>query len=195
MRCDDAGSLCGAAQRVVRRGLALASMMLLGACDDQKPKVAAAAAAPNAAPAQASPPLPPAPVPAVQAEPPPAPVPAVATKKLAAPLLQALELSQRPRADGQPAAALPGIPIQHGGRVLVDLEADVSQDLLDEIARVGGLTAPHPAPGQQLRVFIPLAQLQTLAARADVTAIAVATVSSSGGMKAAPAAPAPPPAR
>lgn len=190
-RCDDAGPLCGAAQRLVRQGLALVALGLLGACDDAPPKVAAVAV-PTPAPAKAGPALPPAPVPAVQAVPPPAPLPAAATKKLAAPLLQALELSQRPQAAGQPAAAMPGIPIQHEGRVLVDLEADVSQDLLDQIAKVGGLTAPHPAPGRQLRVFIPLAELEVLAARADVTAIAVATVTSSGGMKAAPA---PPPVR
>ena len=182
-----------------RRWLVMVVLGLLVGCNDRKSKSSVPAAAHNSNTPVVAQALPVA-IPAAEAEtlpslPPPSlptvALPTAASKKLAGPLFKALQLHQQQQpAAGRSVTRMPDIPIQDGDRVLVDLEATVSQDLLDQIARLGGRIAPNPASGQQLRVFIPLAQMEALAARADVSAISVATVIASSRMLASPPAPA-----
>ena len=117
-------------------------------------------------------------------------LPEASAKKLAAPLLKTLQMAQVQLAAGQTVTEMPDIPIHRDGCVLVDLEATVSEELIDHIVSIGGQTLPHPAPGRPVRAFIPLAQLGDLAARADVTAISAAVIVASGGVQPMPSPPA-----
>jgi hypothetical protein len=155
--------------------------LLLAACDEQKPTLAvptkptiSVQAEPKLVTLQVAPP----PLPAL-----PASLSATSSEKLSAPLLKALQMAQVKPVAGEALPKFPDIPIQHDGSVLVDLETTVSKELLEQITKLGGRTSPNPEPGKQLRVFIPPAQLEALAAREDVTAIAVATVITTGGMQ------------
>lgn len=73
---------------------------------------------------------------------------------------------------------LAGLPRPRGvtaadaaGRLLVDLDADVSADLTNVLARLGGLVVSRVPQFHAIRARVPLAALESLAARADVRAI------------------------
>ncbi|MHB9007987.1 MAG: S8 family serine peptidase [Limisphaerales bacterium] len=58
-----------------------------------------------------------------------------------------------------------------GGRVLTDLDAKVSDELLQRIADLGGEVVNHFAQFDAIRAWVPLVEVETLAARGDVTFI------------------------
>lgn len=61
-----------------------------------------------------------------------------------------------------------------GGRVLVDMKASVSKELRDQIALLGGQAINGWATATTLRAWVPFAQLETLASRADVSSMSAA---------------------
>ncbi|MEO6752574.1 MAG: hypothetical protein ABIP85_12425 [Chthoniobacteraceae bacterium] len=84
------------------------------------------------------------------------------------------------------------IPIQEAGRVLVDMDAAVSKELLDHVVTLGGKVVSSSAVAHSIRLMIPFAQLETLAGRPDIKSISPGTISdSSVVMKAAGAPPGP----
>ena len=68
----------------------------------------------------------------------------------------------------------PDIPVSDGPRVLVDVSASITDELLTHIAGIGGRLAPSPEAQKTVRAMVPLAELEALAGRADVIAIAPA---------------------
>ena len=155
---------------------------LLTGCDEQKP-------ATLSAPVQPKPVIVQIPVPPVLT----AALPEASSKKLSAPLIKAVEVSQQPRVAGQTVPRLPDISVQDGNLVLVEIEGRITKDLIDHITGIGGRSSSLPESGKPLRAFIPMAQLGAVAERADVTAISAAEISVTDGMRAAPPAPTPSP--
>lgn len=91
-----------------------------------------------------------------------------AQKKLAAPLLDA-EKMRRGEPLGAGIATLPAqLDQDAAGRVLVDMDAKVNDDLLKQIEVAGGKVVSHFARYDAIRAWLPVAQAETLAARADV---------------------------
>lgn len=91
-----------------------------------------------------------------------------AQKKLASSLIDAEKMRR-----GEPlAAGIATLPTQldedAAGRVLVDLDAQVNDDLLKQIEAAGGKVVSHFASYDAIRAWLPVAQAETLAARADV---------------------------
>ena len=76
----------------------------------------------------------------------------------------------------------PDIPIKDGPRVLVDLEATVSEELRIHIGLIGGQLAPSPDAARIIRAMIPLAEVEALAARADITFISPARLELKSGI-------------
>ena len=72
-----------------------------------------------------------------------------------------------PLADGVTAVELE-LNRDQAGRVLVDLDAKVSDDLLKGIEATGGKVVNHFARDNAIRAWVPLARIEALAARADV---------------------------
>jgi len=76
-----------------------------------------------------------------------------------------------------PSVAAPGprpslrLPIDDSRRVLVDIKADVSEELLSRIRELGGSVVSAFPQHRQVRARLPLAKLEDLAARSDVTFI------------------------
>ena len=76
----------------------------------------------------------------------------------------------------------PDIPIKDGPRVLIDLEATVSEELRTHIGLIGGQLAPSPDATRIIRAMIPLAEVEALAARADITFISPARLELKSGI-------------
>lgn len=115
-----------------------------------------------------------------------APLSKPALKKLNALLAEALQKTQAASPTEKIDIRTLGI-ISDGTRVLVDLDAAVSDDLLNHITRAGGQVATTPDAVHTVRVMIPLAQLGPLAAREDVKAITPAHVTVTTGVSVQPA--------
>ena len=94
--------------------------------------------------------------------------------KLDAQISLALKQSRGEPPFDKPSTVQPDIPIKDGPRVLVDLNALVSADLLKHVEAIGGRLAPSPDAARIVRAMIPLGELEALARRADVTNIAPA---------------------
>lgn len=114
-------------------------------------------------------------------------LPAATLKKLDAQIILALKKSRVEPPFDKPTSLEPDIPIQAAGRVLVDIEAAVSKELLDQIALVGGKVIKGSETITTLRAMIPLSRLETLAGRADVKSISPASLTITSGVKASPA--------
>ena len=106
--------------------------------------------------------------------------------KLDAQIVLALKKSRGESPFDKPTSMEPNIPIKDGSSVLVDLDASISKELLDEITLVGGTVVKSPDPANIIRAMVPLSQLETLAGRADVTSISPARPSITSGIKASP---------
>jgi hypothetical protein len=181
--------------------MVVCAISLVAGCDEKKPRFAhrppadplpppPAAFAPSE-PAVANVPFDPPP-----AEAPPAPaenaateaVPAATLRKLDAKIVQALKLSRETPPVDQRTLRYPGIPIQDGERILVDIESTAPQELTAQIALLGGKVFPSPGAPNTVRAMIPLAQLGALGGRADVKSItpAALTVSNRIGLPPSP---------
>ena len=60
------------------------------------------------------------------------------------------------------------------GRVLVQIEGSVSKELSDQITSLGGQLVAGWGTATTFRVWIPLAQLETLASRSDIKSVSAA---------------------
>jgi hypothetical protein len=63
---------------------------------------------------------------------------------------------------------------QSGGRVLVEIEGSISRELSDYIASLGGQLIPGWGTATNFRAWVPFAQVEALAARADIKSITAA---------------------
>ena len=114
-------------------------------------------------------------------------LPAATLKKLDAQLVLALMKNRGEPPFDKPTSLQPDIPVQHEGRVLVDLEASVSQELLNQITLGGGWVSQDFQTATSLRAMVPLSQLETLAGRTDVKFISPARPTHKSAVKAAKA--------
>jgi hypothetical protein len=99
---------------------------------------------------------------------------AATLKKLDAQIVLALKKSRREPPFDKPTSLQPDIPFQHDGRVLVDMAASVSKELLNQITLGGGWVNRDFETAASLRAMVPLSQLENLAGRADVKFISPA---------------------
>ena len=112
-------------------------------------------------------------------------LPAATLKKLDAQIVLALKKSRGEPPFDKPTSLQPDIPFQHAGSVLVDMEASVSKELLNQIALVGGVINDSESAAS-LRAMVPLSQLETLAGRADVKFISPARPIATSRVKVSP---------
>lgn len=113
-------------------------------------------------------------------------LPAAILKKLDAQIVLALKKARGEPPFDKPTSLEPDIPIKDAGRVLVAMEASVSKELLEQVARVGGQVINGSETATSLRAMVPLSQLETLAGRADVKSISPAILTITSGIKASP---------
>jgi hypothetical protein len=115
-------------------------------------------------------------------------LPAATLKKLDVQIVLALKKSRGKPPFDKPTSLEPDIPIKDdAGRVLVDIEASVSKELLNRVALVGGQVINGSVTARTFRAMAPLSQLETLAARADVRSISTARPIITSGVEASPA--------
>jgi len=119
-------------------------------------------------------------------------IPEKVLSKLDPAIVRALKKSRGELPSEKAAVLDPDIPIRDGPRVLVDIDATVSDELLREIDLAGGQLAPSPDAARVVRVMIPLADVPKLADRADVTFVSPTRLSIDRTLYAAPPAPAAP---
>jgi hypothetical protein len=108
-------------------------------------------------------------------------IPPATLKKLDDQIVLALRQSRGQPPFDKPTSLVPDIPIKDAGRVLIEMEAAVSKDLLDQIAIAGGQVIKGSAT--TLRAMVPLSQLENLAGRADVKSISPARLSITSEVK------------
>jgi hypothetical protein len=97
--------------------------------------------------------------------------------KLDPQLLLALKQSRGLAPFDKQTSLQPAIPVKDGDRVLVDVEGSISNGLLDEITRAGGQVVDGFVTAASARAMVPVAQLETLAARDDVSQISATKLS------------------
>jgi hypothetical protein len=103
------------------------------------------------------------------------PLPATVLNKLDSQIILALKQNSRLAPFDRPTTLQPDIPIKDAaGRVLIDIEASVSQDLLDQVAIAGGQVVNGSVTATSLRAMTPLLQLGAMANRTDIKSISVA---------------------
>jgi len=91
--------------------------------------------------------------------------------KLDPQIVLALKQSRGQPPFDKPTSLQPDIPVKHDGRVLVDIDASISRQLLDQIALIGGQVINSSEPPTTLRAMVPLSELESLAGRADIRSI------------------------
>jgi len=94
-----------------------------------------------------------------------------ALTKLDSQLVLALKQSRALPPFDKPTSLQPNIPVKDHDRILVDVQGIVSKDLLDSISAAGGNVVNGFVTSETARAMVPIAQLETLAARPDVTVI------------------------
>jgi hypothetical protein len=100
-------------------------------------------------------------------------IPAAVLPKLDAQLVLALKKSRGEPPFDRPTTLQPDIPFQHAGSVLIDVKGSASAELLNQIRSIGGVIN-NSESATTLRAMVPLSQLETLAASADVKFISPA---------------------
>ena len=115
-------------------------------------------------------------------------IPAAILPKLDAQIVLGLKKSRGEPPYDKGAAPEPDIPIKEGSSVLVDIDANISEALLQDIKNAGGQLAPSPDPAHIVRAMLPLAEVEALARRADVNFVAPAHLT----FQSKPLMPAPP---
>ena len=77
----------------------------------------------------------------------------------------------------KPTSLRPNIPARDGERVLVNVDGSISKDLTDAISLAGGQVVNGFVTGTSARAMVPVSQLESLAARNDVSAISATKLS------------------
>ena len=94
-----------------------------------------------------------------------------AQRKLDSQLVYALRAKREGVVSRQAVLLRPDLSLESDGRVLVDIKADVSPDLLGFIERGGGAVLNSFPRDHAIRAVVPLNQLETIAARPGVRSI------------------------
>jgi hypothetical protein len=102
-----------------------------------------------------------------------APVPASVLGKLDEHLALVVKKSRGDAPFDKPTTLQPDV-YQSNGRVLVEIEGTVSRELSDQISRLGGQLVAAWGTATTFRAWIPFAQVEALASRADIRSIAAA---------------------
>ena len=97
-----------------------------------------------------------------------------AQKKLDSHIVLALKKSRGEPPYDQPTTLDPDLEIEPDGRVLVDLTATVTAELLSQISTSGGTVISSFESMKAIRARIPLSQMEAIAVRAEVTFISPA---------------------
>ena len=71
----------------------------------------------------------------------------------------------------------PNIPIKDEDKVLVNVEGSISNDLVNAITQVGGQVVSGFVTANSARAMVPVSQLESLAARDDVSSMSVTKLS------------------
>lgn len=82
----------------------------------------------------------------------------------------------------RPGRLQPTLSVLPGGRVLVDLDATVSTNLLVYIRCIGGEVINHFASARAVQAIVPLKSLEALAARGDVKFISPGALATTNPM-------------
>ena len=101
------------------------------------------------------------------------PVPAAVLNKLDSQLVLVVKKS-RAEAPFDTATTLEPDVYKFRGRVLVEIEGVFSRELSDQIASLGGQVVTNWGTTTNFRAWVPFAQLETLAARADIKSLSAA---------------------
>jgi len=101
------------------------------------------------------------------------PVPAATLNKLDDQLVLVVKKSRAEAPFDKPTTVEPDV-YKFGGRVLVEIEGTISRELSDQIASLGGQLVIGWGTVTTFRAWVPFAQLETLAARADIKSISAA---------------------
>lgn len=80
----------------------------------------------------------------------------------------------------------PDLNMVDGDRALVDIQGNISQELLDRIGLLGGNVVPRSVTATTFRAAVPLSQIETVAARSDVTSISAAVITVTSRIKVPP---------
>lgn len=97
-----------------------------------------------------------------------------ARQKLDSHIVMALKKIRKEPPFDKPTTFDPDLKIEADGRVLVDMQATVSAALLEEITKGGGKIINHFEKFRAIRALVPLANMEALALRADISFIAPA---------------------
>jgi len=101
------------------------------------------------------------------------PVPAAVLNKLDRQLVLVVKKS-RAEASSDTATAVEPDVYKFRGRVLIEIEGVFSRELSDQVASLGGNVVNDWGTTTRFRAWLPFAQLEILAARADIKSIAAA---------------------
>jgi len=96
------------------------------------------------------------------------------SSKLDPQIVLALKQSRGQPPFDKPTSLQPDIPIKDPGRILVELDATLSKQLLDQIALIGGQVWSSAESNHTICAMVPLAALEGLAVRPDIKSIAPA---------------------
>ena len=107
---------------------------------------------------------------------------AAAAHKLDPGIVEAIRQS-RDNANGHSTMPSAAIPVREGDKILVDVTANVSDDLRSQVTKLGGKLLDSPDPHHIIRAMMPLQQMEALASRSDVVSIAPAQLSFTSGAK------------
>ena len=113
-----------------------------------------------------------------------------AQKKLDSHIVLALKKSRGEPPFDQPTTLDPDLVIEPDGRVLVDLTATVTAELLSQISTSGGTVISSFESMKAIRARIPLSQMEAIAVRAEVTFISPAAQATTNQTDKASSAPA-----
>lgn len=108
-----------------------------------------------------------------------APALSPAQRKLDSHIVLALRKSRGEPPFDKPTTLDPGLAIEPDGRVLVDLDACVSKELLERIQAVGGKIINSFKSAHAIRALVPLTEMEPLAARPDIKFVAPAVQATS----------------
>jgi hypothetical protein len=100
-------------------------------------------------------------------------VPASILGKLDSHLTLVVKKSRGEAPFDKPTAVQPDV-FQFDGRVLVEIQGSISKELADYIASLGGQLVTGWGSATNFRAWLPFAQVETLAGRADIKSVSAA---------------------
>jgi len=101
------------------------------------------------------------------------PVPAATLNKLDNQLVLVVKKSRAEAPFDKETTVEPDV-YKFNGRVLVEIEGTISRELSDQIASLGGQLVVGWGTATNFRAWVPFAQVETLASRADIKSISAA---------------------